>query len=200
MYRGESFVRIRSTAVAVFLLFVLIPGLAAGQTPSSPSDQARAGRDRLSLQAAGGPTLVEGNVVSAAFGYSPTSRLELVLNVERFHLPFERTTFTDGYSLRRGGTMTYVSGEVRYSLLSPERVSPFLLGGAGGGVSRLTVNAEFPDPVKNEMRVLYFGGGVRVPLRGGFSLVGDMRAMLALEGNDTALGILPVRAGVTWRF
>ena len=190
----------RASAVAVFL-FCFIPGLAVGQTPSAaPADQPRAGHDRLSLQAAGGPTLFEGNVVSAAFGYSPTSRLDLVLNVERLHLPFERTNFTDGYSLRRGGTMTFVSGEVRYSLFPPERVSPFILGGAGGGISRPTVNVDFPNPVKNEMRVLYFGGGVRVPLRAGLSLLGDMRAMLALEGYDSVLGILPIRAGVTWRF
>jgi hypothetical protein len=49
---------------------------------------------------------------------------------------------------------------------------------------------------QNDLRVLYAGGGVRVPLRQGFSVLGDARAMLALEGNDGILAIWPVRAGV----
>jgi len=48
---------------------------------------------------------------------------------------------------------------------------------------------------QNDLRVLY-AGGVRVPLRQGFSVLGDARAMLALEGNDGILAIWPVRAGV----
>ena len=43
-------------------------------------------------------------------------------------------------------------------------------------------------------------GGVRVPLGRSFSLLGDARAMLALEGNDGLLAVWPVRAGGAWRF
>lgn len=191
----------RAMAVAVSLLFVLIPNVVTGQTSiaaSAPSDAGREGRERLSLQVAAGPTLTlvgGGNVLSAAFGYSLGSRLELLLNVERNHVPFQLYG-----SSTRGGTLTFVSGEVRFALRPAGRVSPFALAGAGGGVSRPNVNAEFPDRVRNHLRVLYIGGGVRVPLRRGFSLVGDARCMIGLEGYDGVLGVWPVRAGVAWRF
>ena len=51
-----------------------------------------------------------------------------------------------------------------------------------------------------DLRVLYVGGGVRVPLRFGFSLSGDARCMLGLEGYDGVLALWPVRVGVAWRF
>jgi hypothetical protein len=195
----------RAMAVAVsLLLFVLIPNVVAGQTSIAafaPSDAGREGPERLSLQVAAGPTLIGGgNVLSAALGYSPASRLELLLNIEQNHLPFQLNRFPDGYSATRGGTMTFVSGEVRLSLLPADRVSPFAIAGVGGGVSRPNVNAEFPDRVRNDLGVLYFGGGVRVPLRRGFNLVGDARAMLALEGYDGVLAVWPIRVGIAWRF
>jgi hypothetical protein len=115
-------------------------------------------------------------------------------------LPFRRDSFSDGFSVTRGGTLTLVSGEVRASLFPPDRVSPYVLAGIGAGVSRPTVNDVFPDPVENDLRAGYVGGGVRVPLRNGLSVFGDARAMLAVEGGDGIMGVLPVRAGVTWRF
>jgi hypothetical protein len=84
--------------------------------------------------------------------------------------------------------------------LPSARVSPFAMLGIGAGVSRPTVNADFPDVVKNDLRVVYLGGGVRVALRGGFSILADARAMLAADGYDSVAGIWPVRAGVAWRF
>jgi hypothetical protein len=192
----------RAMAAAGSLLFVLMPNVVTGQTSiaaAAPSDTGREGRERLSLQVAAGPTLTlvgGGNVLSAAFGYSPASRLELLVNVERNHVPFQMYG-----SATRGGTMTFVSGELRVALLpAADRVSPFAMAGGGGGVSRPNVNATFPDRVRNDLRVLYIGGGVRVPLRRGFSLVGDARCMLGLEGYDGILAVWPVRAGVAWRF
>ena len=188
---------IRSLAVAPVLLLWLSPQLVTGQTP----DTARAGLERFSLQVGAGPLLNSGgHAVSAAFGVSPISRVDLVVNVERDHLPFQRDTFGDGFSITRGGTLTSVSGEVRASVFPPHRVSPYGFAGIGGGMSRPTVNDAFPDPVENDLRVVYFGGGVRVPIRNGLSVFGDARAMLALEGGDGVLGVWPVRAGVAWRF
>ena len=179
------------------LLVVLIPIGATGQTP----DPAAPGLDRFSLQVGAGPLLqTGGHNLSAAFGFSPLSRLDLLVSVERTAVPFQRTTFSDGYSLSRGGTLTAVSGEVRVSFFPPHRVSPYGFAGIGGGVSRPTVNREFPTEVENDLLVVYFGGGVRVPMRGGFSIFGDARAMMALEGNDGIMGLWPVRGGVAWRF
>jgi hypothetical protein len=183
--------------VVATLLLALMPRGAAGQTAGAAGQ----GPDRFSFQAGAGPLLrSSGYNVSAAFGFSPLSRLDLVLSVERTHVPFQRADFRGGYSLTRGGTLTAVGGEVRVSFLPPHRVSPYGLAGIGGGVSRPNVNAEFPTPVENNLVVFYFGGGVRVPLRGGLSIFGDARAMMALEGNDGIMGIWPVRAGVAWRF
>lgn len=188
----------RSLTVAPLLLLLLSPQVVTSQTP----DTGRAELDRFSLQVGAGPLLNSGggHTLSAAFGFSPISRVDLVVNVERDHLPFQRDTFSDGFSITRGGTLTWVSAEVRASVFAPHRVSPYGLAGIGGGVSRPTVNDAFPDPVENDLRVAYFGGGVRVPIRNGLSVFGDARAMLALEGGDGIMGVLPVRAGVAWRF
>jgi hypothetical protein len=180
-------------AAAIAVLFVLLPRVATGQTS--------AGADPFSVQLAGGRTVVGGgSVLSAAFGYSPASWLELLLNVERDHLPFQSKRYRGGYSVTRGGTMTFGSGELRFAMVPAHHVSPFALAGIGRGVSRPNVNAESPDRVTNDLRVLYFGGGVRVRLRGGLSLLTDARATLALEDDDTVIGVWPVRAGVAWRF
>ena len=192
----------RVIAAAVVALCLFVPRAATGQpsiTAGAPSDGESDERARLSLQVAAGPMLTlvgGGNVLSAAFGYSPASRLELLVNVERNQVPFQLY----GSSATRGGTLTFASGELRLALLPKDRVSPFVIAGAGRGVSRPNVNATFPDPVRNDLRVLYVGGGVRVPLRRGFSLMGDARCLLGLEGYDGVLGIWPVRAGVAWRF
>ena len=188
---------IRILTVAVLSFLVVIPRVVTGQTP----DTARPGLDRFTLQVAGGPLLKSGgHTMSAGFGFSPISRIDLMVNVERDHLPFQRHTFTNGYSFTRGGTLTTVSGEVRASLLPPHRVSPYGFAGMGTGTSRPTVNEAFPTPVENDLRTVYFGGGVRVPVRGALTIFGDARVMIGLEGNDGILGIWPVRAGLAWRF
>jgi len=194
--------RVLAAAVAAFCAFG--PAVAAGQTSPgapAPADANGARRQRFSLQVAAGPTVIDsGHTLSAALGYSPTSWLELLLNAERVHVPLEMTRYPDGYSISRGGTMTFVSGEARFSPMSKARVSPFAMAGAGGGISRPNVTAEFPDRVSNDLRVVYVGGGVSVPLGRGVSLTGDARAMVAVEGYDSVMGVWPVRLGVAWRF
>ena len=177
----------RLNAATIAVLCAFLPRVASGQT--------------FSVQLAGGPTLAGGgNVLSAALGYSPASRLELLLDVERIHLPFQVNRSPGSFSVTRGGTMTFAGGELRLAVLPADRVSPYAIAGIGAGVSHPNVNAEFPDRVTNDLRVVYFGGGIRVPLGRRFSLLGDVRAMLALEGDDGLLAVWPVRAGVAWRF
>jgi hypothetical protein len=189
----------RAAIVAVLLMFLTLPEAAMGQSSGEvPSDT---GGGKFSLQASAGPTVRdEGYVVSAAAGYALGSRVELIFNVERTHLPFQANHYENGSSALRGGTMTFASGELRVSVLPPDRISPFAVAGIGRGYSRPTVNATFPDPVKNELRVGYLGGGVRVPIRRGLGAFVDARLMLALEGYDGLMGLWPVRAGLTWRF
>ena len=193
----------RVMAAAIAVLCVCVPSVATGQSSTSTSlqDGERPRRQRVSVQVAGGPTLMGGaTAISAALGYAPVSWLELLVNVERIHVPLQSARYPNGYSVTRGGTLTFASGELRIAPLPKARVSPFALAGVGRGISRPTVSAAFPEPVRNELRVIYLGGGARIPLRRGFSLLGDARAMLVLEDYDSVLGIWSVRGGVAWRF
>lgn len=188
----------RALTLAAAIVLLVIHEVAAAQPPAAADTR----RDtRFSIQAGGGPTLRDGgSVASAAFGFSPVSRVELAFNVERIHLPFQLEQFPGGSSATRGGTLTFASGEVRVAALQPDRLSPFAIAGVGRGVSRPTVNDMFPDAVRNDLGVVYFGGGLRVPLRGGVSVVGDVRALLAIEESDSLMTAWPVRIGVAWRF
>ncbi|AMY07506.1 hypothetical protein LuPra_00679 [Luteitalea pratensis] len=194
--------RVMAATIAVLCIFV--PHETSAQTSTSappPPDAERERRQHLSVQVAAGPTWQGGaTVMSAALGYAPASWLELLVNVERIHAPLQSTRYPSGYSMSRGGTMTFASGELRVAPLPGARVSPFVMAGVGWGVSRPNVNAEFPESVRNDLRVVYLGGGARVPLRLGFSLLGDARAMVALEGYDSVVGVWAVRGGIAWRF
>ena len=95
--------------------------------------------------------------------------------------------------------MTAVSGEVRVGLWPARRVTPYALAGVGAGVSRPTVNEAFPDRVTNDVRFMFFGGGVHVPLRERLSLFGDARMLIGGEAGEL-LAIVPVRVGIAWRF
>src|SRR5687767_11956095 len=119
----------RVMAAAIAALCMCVPCVAAGQTFSSTSSlDAAEGRrrPRFGVQVAAGPTLVgRATVVSAAAGYVPVSWLEVLVNVERIDAPMQTTRYPDGYSISRGGTMTFVSGEVRVAPPPEARVSPF---------------------------------------------------------------------------
>ena len=154
----------------------------------------------VSIQAGGGPTLVDrGHHLSAAFGFSPLSRVTLFLDVERTHLSSRITRTDHSSSTFRGGTMTAVSGEVRVGLWPADRVTPYALAGFGAGTSRPTVNDVFPDRVTNDVRFVSFGGGLHVPLRDRLSVFGDVRMLIGAEAGEL-LALVPVRAGLAWRF
>jgi hypothetical protein len=174
----------------------MIVGLAS--LPAGAQEQS--GPGPFSLQVTAGPTAAGGGtVLSAAFGYSPRSWLDLLLNVERDYLPFRLDRFDGVVSATRGGEMKFVSAELR-GVWPASRVSPFAVAGIGRGVSRPNVNDMFPDRVRNSLGVVYFGGGTRFRLRRSLSLLTDVRALLAIEGNDALQLIWPVRAGIEWRF
>ena len=142
-----------------------------------------------------------GHSVAAGIGFSPTSRLTLLFDVQRTHLSSQFTSDgRGGGSAFRGGTVTLAAAELRATILGHDRVSPYVFGGAGAGMSRPNVNERFPTPVTNNARALFVGGGIQVPLRGGISMFGDVRMVFGVEGNDGILAFAPVRAGVAWRF
>lgn len=187
-----------ATGIAAFLFAVSIAAAAAAQTAES----ANQGLKRFGVEASAGPLVNSGggHTLSAAFSFTLLPRLDLAVNVERNHLPFQRETFDGGYSLTRGGTLTSISGELRVSALPQGRVSPYGFAGIGGGVSRPTVNADFPNAVENDLRVVYFGGGLRIPIGRSVNIFGDARGMMALDNSDSLMGLWPIRAGLAWRF
>jgi hypothetical protein len=165
-------------------------------------DAGGAGERRFSVEGAGGVQLAYvGATVSAAFGFAPTRNLTLLLAVERSHIRDKFEQYPDGYSLERGGTETFVSGELRYAFLVDRRVSPYVLGGTGRGRSKPNVNDMFPTPNERTIQVVYYGGGVRIPLGTEVDAFVDGRFMMQVEGRSDYFGVrFPVRGGVAWRF
>jgi opacity protein-like surface antigen len=171
------------------LSFLLMASSASGQS--------------IVLQGSAGPTITDsGYSVAAGIGFAPTSRLTVLLGVDRTHLISHFTTDSRGRvsSPFRGGTVTFATAEVRATLLRRDRVSPYVLGGFGAGVSHPHINAVFPAGVTNDARVLFVGGGLHVPLRAQISVFGDVRMVFGVEGDEGIVAFAPVRAGVAWRF
>lgn len=119
----------------------------------------------------------------------------LVIGVERSHWPTE----VGPTSATRGGTVTFISGEVRFLPVTVGRVSPYALASVGAGVSRPNVNTIFPDRVTNTAWLMVGGAGVRIAATDRLSVFADMR--FGIHGElDTIRLLLPVRGGVAWRF
>jgi hypothetical protein len=105
--------------------------------------------------------------------------------------------FPDGFSVEPGGTLHFVSGEVRFALRSGERVSPSVLTGAGFGVWRRT--EAIAEPLTNAAHVLFSGGGLVMPLGPHLRVSADMGLLLLIE-RDVPHLFLPVRAGLGLAF
>jgi hypothetical protein len=176
---------------AVSVLLCVAPAVAAGQGTGT----------RVSVQGAVGTDInAGGDGQSVSIGFSPHERLAILIGAERSHWPTEMTRpdATD-FSATRGGTTTFISGEIRFLLVTFNRISPYVLASAGRGISRPHVNDIFPDRVTNDATLLFFGGGVRMVVTERLSAFADMRFGIQAE-RDSILGRAPVRGGVAWRF
>jgi hypothetical protein len=182
------------------VLFVCCPRVADAQVSAGDESEA----PRLSVHAAAGVTLPNydeggGDLQSISIGYSPTPKLTVLMGVGRIHRPTLRR-YSDGVtSLTRGGTVQFVSGEVRFALPFGERVFPYAFTGGGLGVQRSNVNADFPDRVTNAAYLMFGGGGLAVPLGSHLRVTGDVGVLLLGE-YDVFRSILPVRVGLAWSF
>lgn len=196
MARARSIGRV-SGLIALALGLATHHAVAQDRTPSFGAS----GR-RLSLEASAGPQIAYvGGIVSAAFGFAPTRSLTLLLGVERSRVRDEIHTLVDGYAFERGGTETWVSGELRFALLARRRVSPYLVAGVGRGRSRPSVNEFFPDANERNIQVIYYGAGARVPLGARLDGFVDGRFVMAFEASSDYFGVrFPVRGGLAWRF
>jgi hypothetical protein len=177
----EPFMRLLPAFVSFLVLWV--PTLAHSQS--------------VVVHGSAGATLVDrGYSLAGGAGWAPWSRVTLSLNLERTHLFSRvRSDGRGGTSGFRGGTLTLGAAELRVALFPRHRVTPYVLAGYAAGVSRPNVNPTFPERVTNDVRAVFGGAGVQVPLRPRISLFADARMMLGSEANEL-LAVAPVRAGV----
>lgn len=178
--------------VVVSLLLLGLPAVAAAQGDVGP----------VSVQGAFGTNAnVAGNNQSLSVGFSPGEHITFLVNAERIHLPTEVEHHEHGSSATRGGTTTFVSGEIQVVPVRFSRALPYALAGVGAGQSRLNVNDLFPNPVTNTAALLFFGGGIRVPATRHLSVFADVRFTLQLERENAGVFLfVPVRGGIAWRF
>ena len=153
------------------------------------------------LQGSAGPTLADtGYSLAGGFGFSPTSHLTVQYDVERTQLSSRQSRDgRGGFAGFRGGAMTLGSAQLKVTPFGSDRVGPYGLAGFAVGVSRPNVNEAFPDPVTNDVRAIFFGGGIHVPVKERVSLFADGRMMVGSEAGEL-LAVAPIRAGIAWRF
>jgi hypothetical protein len=155
------------------------------------------------LQGSAGPTMIDtGHSVSAGAGVTLSPRVSILVNWERSHMPSEvlRDELGRVTGASRRGTLTVGAAELRVALFSHDRIGPYALAGFAAGISRPNVNEIFPHAVTNDMRAVFFGGGVQLPVGGHMSVFADARLLFGVEEHDGIVGALPVRAGLAWRF
>lgn len=153
------------------------------------------------VQGSAGPTLVDrGYSLAGGVGWSPWSRVTVSVSAERTHLVSTERSDDRSYTSRfRGGTLNLAAAELRVALFPPHRVTPYVLAGYAVGQSRPNVTAAFPDRITNNVRAVFAGGGVQVPVRQHLSLFADARLMLGDEASEV-FAVWPLRAGASWRF
>jgi hypothetical protein len=185
---------------------VLILALALSAGRASAEEQPRAVPDaperRFSVEGAAGFQVdYRGSMQSVGFGWSPTRSLTLLVSADRSYVADKIEQYVDGYGSERGGTEQFISGGLRYAFLSSRRVSPYVTVGTGRGLSRPNVNDYFRDERRRGIHVIYYGGGVRIPVVSRLDAFIDARVIMAVEGKSDYFGVrFPVRAGVAVRF
>lgn len=142
-----------------------------------------------------------GDVESISAGFAVTRFVALGVTVERGHVPTTVTTFPNGSSATRNGTLTSIAGECRLTLPVGDRWVPYGIVGLGVGRSVLNVNEFFPDPITRTADLVYAGGGVRYFLGPAAALFSDVTLMVVSgrEADDLSAR-LPVRVGVSLQF
>jgi hypothetical protein len=142
-----------------------------------------------------------GHSVAVGAGFSPHSRITLLVNIERTHLLTSTSTDDDGVTSRfRGGTLILGSAELRWVPFGRSRPGPFGFVGVAKGVSRPNVNEHFPNRVTNDVTAGFVGGGLQFPLSDRALLFGDARMIIGAEGIEGVVAVAPVRGGIAWRF
>ncbi|MDQ2674863.1 MAG: hypothetical protein M3Y40_09435 [Chloroflexota bacterium] len=155
----------------------------------------------VGVQGAAGVTLVDaGYSVAGAVNYSPTNRLSLVFGYDHTHVESRTRITSHSTSSFRGGTLFLGSAELQVTPFGRHRWGPYGLGGLAAGWSRPNVNATFPDRLTNEVRALFLGGGLQVPVEDRVRIFFDWRLLLGAEGRNGMVAVSPLRVGLNWTF
>ena len=150
-----------------------------------------------------GPTLTDaGYLLSAGVGFTPMSRLTIIVDVAQTRLATRVDTDLRGnVTTSRGGTVTLGEAALRVSLFGTERIDPYAIAGIGMGVTRPNSIAGLADRGTIDVLAPFAGGGILVPFRHRVSFFCDGRMMLvAGTETDELLGVGSIRGGINWRF
>lgn len=160
-----------------------------------------AGAQTLDLRATIGPTLVDAGLsVAAEAGLAPAAAIAIVGGVERSRLD-SRTRRDGRYGVTtfRGGALTVGTLGLRLQWPRQTRLAPYLVAGYAGGRSRPTVNAAFPNRITNDVRAVFGGAGLAWAVGPRLRVVVDARMLVGDEAHEL-LALIPLRAGMAWRF
>ena len=120
-----------------------------------------------------------GNVQSVSIGYFPTPKLTVLVNGGRAHKFARVRQFPDRFYREPGGTLQFVSGEVRFVLRSSERILRMRWR------ARALASGVGPKPLSSPSRTPHTwcsaGGGLVVPLGPHLRASGDMGFLLLIE-------------------
>ena len=183
------------------VLIVVLSASAATAQDGAAGAEPEPQRRWMAEAALGLQTYYRGDIQSFAFGFTPTRSLALLVSAERSHVQDSVTIFEDGYGAERGGRDRFISLQFRYAFLPNRRISPYVLVGAGRGVSRSNQSDLFPDRRDYDTAVFYYGGGARIPIRRQLDAFVDWRVIWSTEARSDYLAVRgPLRAGLAWRF
>jgi hypothetical protein len=178
---------VRVLQAVIVVAACLLPGAAAAQV--------------WEVSGSAGPTIVEaGHSVAVGAGLWPASRVSIVFTAERTHIAGGTRRTGNLISSVRGGTIYVGTAELRVTPLGRDRVGPFVVAGVAAGTARPNVNATFPTRVTNDVRAIVLGGGLQVPLRKHLAITADTRFIYGEAGIGGIVAVVPLRAGLTWRF
>jgi hypothetical protein len=109
----------------------------------------------VGVQGSAGATLVDaGYSFAAAVTVAPSDLVSMAFGYDHTHVESRTSSSNGSFSSFRGGTLYLGSAEVRVTPFRRHRPGPYGLAGLTAGWSRPNVNAQFPDRITNEVRVL----------------------------------------------
>jgi len=133
-----------------------------------------------------------GHAESFAVGLGANQHATLLVGIERMHFPRSART--------SGGILTFGCVHLRIESRTLGRAVPYATIGIEEGVWKsLGSKSRFSPPSSDRAGLVTVGGGLTGNLRAHLSIFVDVRVALGVE-SDVIFMLVPVRAGLSWRF